>query len=178
MDVLKIDKSFVDALEYKNVTPHILLKWRKTLKLKMVAEGIETTVQEQWLRQHGAGHWRSGAGYTVKPLPATAFILGRNSAITSHSRKRTVWRGTNGWGPASYIPAHASSALAASFRPDRKQSSVAGEPTEPPLRALEPTRRRIITEAGRAIATPSGIGCWFLEHPLGFLPLFQIILKH
>ena len=35
-----------------------------------------------------------------------------------------------GGGPASYIPAHTSSALAG------KQSSVAGEPTEPPLRAL------------------------------------------
>lgn len=24
VDILKIDKSFVDALEYKNVTPHII----------------------------------------------------------------------------------------------------------------------------------------------------------
>ncbi len=37
VDILKIDKSFVDALEYKNVTPHII-EMAKTLKLKMVAE--------------------------------------------------------------------------------------------------------------------------------------------
>jgi predicted signal transduction protein with EAL and GGDEF domain len=38
VDTLKIDKSFVDALEYKNVTPHII-EMAKSLKLAMVAEG-------------------------------------------------------------------------------------------------------------------------------------------
>ncbi|BBU86012.1 hypothetical protein EIMP300_74120 [Escherichia coli] len=46
VDILKIDKSFVDALEYKNVTPHII-EMAKTLKLKMVAEGIETSKQRR-----------------------------------------------------------------------------------------------------------------------------------
>ncbi|MBJ6945666.1 EAL domain-containing protein, partial [Vibrio cholerae] len=44
VDTLKIDKSFVDALEYKNVTPHII-EMAKSLKLAMVAEGIETEGQ-------------------------------------------------------------------------------------------------------------------------------------
>lgn len=40
VDILKIDKFFVDALEYKNVTSYII-EMVKILKLKMVAEGIE-----------------------------------------------------------------------------------------------------------------------------------------
>ena len=41
VDTLKIDKSFVDALEYKNVTPHII-EMAKSLKLAMVAEGVDS----------------------------------------------------------------------------------------------------------------------------------------
>ena len=72
VDILKIDKSFVDALEYKNVTPHII-EMAKTLKLKMVAEGIETSKQEEWLRQHGV-HYGQGWLYS-KALPKAEFIL-------------------------------------------------------------------------------------------------------
>lgn len=71
VDILKIDKSFVDALEYKNVTPHII-EMAKTLKLKMVAEGIETVNQESWLRQHGVQY---GQGWLYsKALPKAEFI--------------------------------------------------------------------------------------------------------
>ena len=66
-----IDKSFVDALEYKNVTPHII-EMAKTLKLKMVAEGIETSKQEEWLRQHGV-HYGQGWLYS-KALPKEDFL--------------------------------------------------------------------------------------------------------
>ncbi|EPW0773691.1 EAL domain-containing protein [Escherichia albertii] len=71
VDILKIDKSFVDALEYKNVTPHII-EMAKTLNLKMVAEGIETSKQEEWLRQHGV-HYGQGWLYS-KALPKEDFI--------------------------------------------------------------------------------------------------------
>ena len=71
VDILKIDKSFVDALEYKNVTPHII-EMAKTLKLKMVAEGIETSKQEEWLRQHGV-HYGQGWLYS-KALPKEDFL--------------------------------------------------------------------------------------------------------
>jgi sensor c-di-GMP phosphodiesterase-like protein len=72
VDILKIDKSFVDALGYNNVTPHII-EIAKTLKLEMVAEGIETKNQEEWLRQHGVQY---GQGWLYsKALPKAEFIL-------------------------------------------------------------------------------------------------------
>lgn len=72
VDILKIDKSFVDALEYNNVTPHII-EIAKTLKLQMVAEGIETEYQQDWLRQHGVQY---GQGWLYsKALAKEEFIL-------------------------------------------------------------------------------------------------------
>lgn len=71
VDVLKIDKSFVDALEYKKVTPHII-KMAKTLNIAMVAEGIETASQAAWLREHGVQY---GQGWLYsKSLPKKQFI--------------------------------------------------------------------------------------------------------
>ncbi len=81
VDVLKIDKSFVDALEYQKVMPHII-EMAKTLDIAMVAEGIETTDQAAWLREHGVQY---GQGWLYsKALPKQAFIewIARNHAIT------------------------------------------------------------------------------------------------
>lgn len=72
VDTLKIDKSFVDALEYKNVTPHII-EMAKSLNLAMVAEGIETEGQLAWLHRHGVQY---GQGWFYsKALPKVEFIL-------------------------------------------------------------------------------------------------------
>lgn len=71
VDTLKIDKSFVDALEYKNVTPHII-EMAKSLKLAMVAEGVETAGQLAWLHRHGVQY---GQGwYYSKALPKAEFM--------------------------------------------------------------------------------------------------------
>lgn len=71
VDVLKIDKSFVDALEYKKVTPYII-EMAKMLNIAMVAEGIETAGQAAWLRDQGV---QFGQGWLYsKALPKDAFI--------------------------------------------------------------------------------------------------------
>lgn len=71
VDILKIDKSFVDALEYKNVTPHII-EMAKALELAMVAEGVETEGQLEWLRDHGV-QFVQGWFYS-KALPKDEFM--------------------------------------------------------------------------------------------------------
>jgi len=71
VDIIKIDKSFVDALEYKTVTPHII-EMAKALRLAMVAEGIETEGQLQWLTHYGVQY---GQGWLYsKALARQAFI--------------------------------------------------------------------------------------------------------
>ncbi|WP_318363253.1 EAL domain-containing protein [Enterobacter sp.] len=83
VDILKIDKSFVDALEYKNVTPQII-EMAKALDLAMVAEGIETDSQQAWLREHGVQY---GQGWLYsKALPKAAFILWAEANLRTAKR--------------------------------------------------------------------------------------------
>ncbi|WLI78826.1 EAL domain-containing protein [Kosakonia sp. H02] len=71
VDIIKIDKSFVDALEHKTVTPHII-DMAKALRLAMVAEGIETEGQVQWLTHYGVEY---GQGWLYsKALPPDEFV--------------------------------------------------------------------------------------------------------
>lgn len=71
LDNLKIDKSFVGQLEAGNRNYQVvetIITLSNQLNLAVVAEGIETAAQLQWLKQLGCEY---GQGYLFsKPLPA------------------------------------------------------------------------------------------------------------
>lgn len=75
LDAIKLDKSFVDAIETHAVTSSVIvhiIEMAKSLQLDMVAEGIESAHQARWLAANGV---QSGQGYLYsKPLSAEEFI--------------------------------------------------------------------------------------------------------
>lgn len=75
MDALKIDKSFVDTIDTESatssVTPYII-EMARALKLQIVAEGVETQAQADYLLAHEVDF---GQGWLFsKALPAQEFI--------------------------------------------------------------------------------------------------------
>ena len=71
VDVLKIDKAFVDGLPDDNSMVEAIIQMAHSLKLEIIAEGIETEAQRSWLANAGV---ECGQGYLfAKAVPHDIF---------------------------------------------------------------------------------------------------------
>jgi len=75
MDQVKIDKLFVDTLtEGVTSSPIIdsMIEMARQMNMEVVAEGVETIVQFEYLKKHGV---EAGQGYLfAKPMPLKAYL--------------------------------------------------------------------------------------------------------
>jgi len=75
VDALKIDKSFIDAVDTEAPTSHVtehIIQLARELKLRIVAEGVESETQAAYLRQRGVD-FAQGWLFS-RALPAEDFI--------------------------------------------------------------------------------------------------------
>ena len=81
MDILKIDKAFIDPLPVDDSMASVILTLARRLGLEVVAEGIETQTQREWLCQAGA---HIGQGFLFDAaLPPALFAESYLSASDS-----------------------------------------------------------------------------------------------
>ena len=75
IDTIKLDQSFVREIREDNISLPILsaiISIAQELKLNLIAEGVETLYQSNYLKKHGC-YWMQGYLYS-KPLPKNQFV--------------------------------------------------------------------------------------------------------
>ena len=75
VDIIKIDKMFVDAIgteRYSQTIIETLVELGRSMKMEVIAEGVETFEQVSYLQQKGV---TEGQGYVfAPPLPASSYL--------------------------------------------------------------------------------------------------------
>ncbi|MCJ8169685.1 sensor domain-containing protein [Atopomonas sediminilitoris] len=88
IDLLKIDRSFVDGLpdgQQDTQIARAIIAMAHSLNMQVIAEGVETAEQLQFLQEHGCDEFQ---GYLLgKPMPAEEFLMRcKSRSIHQHSQ--------------------------------------------------------------------------------------------
>ena len=83
VDVLKIDKSFVDGLPDDSSLVQAIIQMARSLRLAVIAEGVETDAQRDWLAQAGVEY---GQGFLfARAVPPEEFEANYLLAKENHA---------------------------------------------------------------------------------------------
>jgi diguanylate cyclase (GGDEF)-like protein len=80
---LKIDRSFIQCIEANRPLAEMIVSMCRLMRLAVVAEGVETAEQLDWVARHGIGHYQGY--YCSRPVPAQDFtaLLGRAALVVA-----------------------------------------------------------------------------------------------
>ena len=91
LDYLKIDKSFVDTMGSEAATSqvaHHIIEMAKSLKLEMVAEGVETEAQLRYLQQRGVQFAQGWLFSKALPFSEFASFVARGEGLRGQAELR------------------------------------------------------------------------------------------